>query len=247
MGSFYGRGDTEITCRRSRKGHAGTARSAIVHYVSLPTRCSTLKILPTYLYRVRESSIDTDSETTKTHSLLLKYRSETQRQLETVEQTTEGLQDSVKELSKVQKSSSAVSENKLDQVAGKLSSLQKANVAACEQWCSVKGSVEATKQAVDEGNEIRKATSEALEKKIDAATEKVTSRLSLLERCQTHYFPTLISYARSIKNISQTNSNRLQEVQDCQRTYFPRLLFAIQATLVKFDDLLDLGAQLVRL
>ena len=99
---------------------------------------------------------------------------------------------------------------------------------------------------VNEGNKTQKTSSEALEKKMDAATEKVTSRLSLLERCQKHYFPTLISYARSIRRISQSNSNRLQEVQNCQRTYFPRLLFAIQATLVKFDDLLDLGAQLVK-
>ena len=163
-----------------------------------------------------------------------------------MEKTIKGVQGSVNELAKTQKSSSAVLEDKLDQVEGELSSLRKPNVEACEQWCSVKGSVEATKQVVDEGNKTQKASSEALEKKMDAATEKVTSRLSLLERCQTHYFPTLISYARSIKKISQSNSNRLQEVQNCQRTYFPRILFAIQATLVKFDDLLDLGAQLVK-
>ena len=150
------------------------------------------------------------------------------------------------QLAEAQKSTSAGLEHKLDQVEGKLSSLQITSVEACEQWCKVKDSVEATKQVVDEGTKTQRVSSEALEKKMDAATEKVTSRLSLLERCQTQYFPTLISYARSIKQISQNNSNRLQEVQDCQRTYFPRLLFAIQATLVKFDDLLDLGAQLVR-
>ena len=163
-----------------------------------------------------------------------------------MEKSTKSIQDRVNELTETQKSSNTVLEAKLDQVEGKLSSLQVTNVEAREQWCRVKGSVEATKQVVDEGTKTQKASSEALEKKMDATTEKVTSCLGLLERCQTQYFPTLISYARSIKNISQSNSNRLQEVQDCQRTYFPRLLFAIQATLVKFDDLLDLGAQLLR-
>ena len=163
-----------------------------------------------------------------------------------MEKSTKGIQDHVNELAKVQKPSSAVLEDKLDQVEGKLSSIQITDVEACEQWCSIKDSVEATKQVVDEGTKTQKVSSEALEKKMDAATEKVTSRLSLLERCQRQYFPTLISYARSIKQVSQNNSNQLQEVRDCQRTYFPRLLFAIQATLVKFDDLLDLGAQLVR-
>lgn len=163
-----------------------------------------------------------------------------------MEKSTKGIHDHVNQLAEAQKSTSAGLEHKLDQVEGKLSSLQITSVEACEQWCKVKDSVEATKQVVDEGTKTQRVSSEALEKKMDAATEKVTSRLSLLERCQTQYFPTLISYARSIKQISQNNSNRLQEVQDCQRTYFPRLLFAIQATLVKFDDLLDLGAQLVR-
>ena len=163
-----------------------------------------------------------------------------------MEKSTNGIRDRLDGLAETQKSSGTVLEDKLERVEGKLSSLQATNVEAREQWCSAKESVEATKQAVDEGTMTQKASSEALEKKIDLATEKVTSRLGLLERCQTQYFPTLISYARSIKRISQSSANRLQEVQDCQRTYFPRILFAIQATLVKFDDLLDLGAQLVQ-
>ena len=166
--------------------------------------------------------------------------------METVEKSTNGIRDRLDGLAETQKSSSAVLKDKLEQVEGKLSSLQVTNDKAREQWCNVEGGVEATKQIVDEGTRTQKASSEALEKKIDLVTEKVTSRLSLLERCQTHYFPTLISYARSIKSVSQSNANRLQEVQDCQRTYFPRIIFAIQATLVKFDDLLDLGAQLVK-
>ncbi len=163
-----------------------------------------------------------------------------------MEKSTKSIQDRVDKHAETQKSSRAVLEDKLDQVEGKLSSLQVTNVESREQWCRVKGSVEATKQVVDEGIKTQKASSEALEKKVDTATEKVTSCLSLLERCQTQYFPTLISYAGSIKKILQSNTNRLQEVQNCQRTYFPRLLFAIQATLVKFDDLLDLGAQLLK-
>lgn len=113
------------------------------------------------------------------------------------------------------------------------------------QLAEVKKSSDATQRSVERNTQVQKDSNEALERRIDQTTEKVSSQLNLLERCQNHYFPNLISLVKSINGIVTTGNKRIQDIRDCQRRYFPRLLFAIQVTLVRIDDLATLGTQLL--
>lgn len=99
--------------------------------------------------------------------------------------------------------------------------------------------------SIERLSKIQNGSTKTLEKRIDQKAEKVSSQLSTLERCQNHYFPSLISFVKSISGIVATSNNRIKDVQDCQRTYFPRIFFAIQLTLVKLEDLATLGVQLL--
>ena len=113
------------------------------------------------------------------------------------------------------------------------------------QLAKVQNTSNAIQKKLERNSQAQADSTEALERTIEGNAKKVTSQLNMLERCQNHYFPTLISFVKSINRIVTTSNNRIQEVQDCQRVYFPRIFSAIQVTLVKIDDLAVLGTQLL--
>ena len=120
-----------------------------------------------------------------------------------------------------------------------------ANAKTRTQLAEIKETADVTRGGMEHNSQVQKESTEAWKRRIDRNADKVSSQLNMLEKCQNHYFPTLISFVKSISGIVKTSNNRIQEVQDCQRRYFPRFLFAIQVTLVKIDDLAALGAQLL--
>ena len=120
-----------------------------------------------------------------------------------------------------------------------------ANAKTRTQLAEIKEKADVTRGGMEHNSQVQKESTEALKRRIDRTADKVSSQLNMLENCQNHYFPTLISFVKSISGIVKTSNNRIQEVQGCQRRYFPRFLFAIQVTLVKIDDLAALGAQLL--
>lgn len=107
----------------------------------------------------------------------------------------------------------------------------------------VKESSEATQRSIEKSLQIQKHSNEVLERKVDQTGEKVSSQLNMLERCQNHYFPTLISFVKSLNNTVKISSDWTKDVQGCLQKYFPPLLYAMRITLVKIDDLATLGAQ----
>ena len=99
------------------------------------------------------------------------------------------------------------------------------------QLAKVQNTSNAIQTSLERNSQAQADSTEALERTIEGNTEKVRSQLIMLERCQNHYFPTLISFVKSINRIVTTSNNRIHDVQDCQRVYFPRILSAIQVTL----------------
>ncbi len=113
------------------------------------------------------------------------------------------------------------------------------------QLAKVQETSNAIQRSLERNSQDQTDCTEALERTIERNTEKVTSQLNMLERCQNHYFPTLISFVKSISSIATTSNNRIKDVRNCQRRYFPRLLSAVQVSIVRLDDLAALGAQLL--
>lgn len=109
----------------------------------------------------------------------------------------------------------------------------------------VQKSSEELRRSVEQSKQIQKNSTAALEKSLDRKAENVSSQLNMLERCQNHYFPTLISFVKAMNGIVTSSNQRLLDIESCQKRWFPRLFFAIQTTLVRIDDLAALGAQLL--
>ena len=96
-------------------------------------------------------------------------------------------------------------------------------------------------RSVEQSKQIQKDSTAALGK----SSEDISCQLNMLERCQNHYFPTLISFTKSLNGIVTSSNRRALDIAICQRRWFPRLFSAIQTTLVRLDDLAALGAQLL--